>query len=232
MLLTVPKRYKEGFATLLRYTEEELLRLQKYIAAGSPLLSLSLFSEVVAEAANVDRARLGEMLRAIGSLVGVRDELGLSAEELSTELKRALAATGEPHLNPEKTNWSAVARLLEEVLKSDGPLTVTAKATRLMAQQDRDYCTSSILSDLRPVFDSEGQEPVAALGLHQLRLVYHKTDFKREVFSVSLSKRQLLELKAVIERAIAKDRKLSRMAEAAGLVFLTEDDLEKTDETS
>jgi hypothetical protein len=92
-----------------------------------------------------------------------------------------------------------------------------AKAGRLQRQGERLFCSSRILSDVRPVFGPRPtQRPVGAVVTHTLRLGYHEGSEHKEFF-VILDSDDLIEMSEVVTRAMAKDRTLRELLSSAKL---------------
>lgn len=100
-----------------------------------------------------------------------------------------------------------------------------AHATSLVLEDDHSYCTSRILSDLRPMFGPDDDvTPTATLIRHSLRFDVH-TDGRLESVLISIDERGLEELAAGVERANKKAKALRMIAHQAGLRVV---DLEET----
>ncbi|WP_423918873.1 hypothetical protein [Candidatus Poriferisodalis sp.] len=99
-------------------------------------------------------------------------------------------------------------------------LRLLAHAASLRAEDDRLYCTSRILSDLRPLFSKDKDaEPIAALIRHTLRFNVHENG-RIESIQISIGGKALAELKEAIERALQKSESLAQIARAAELMIV------------
>lgn len=223
MKLTVPSRYKDGFAALLSYSESRLGELEKAIEDVGPLGSVLQLSRKVAERMDMDADELADIFYAIGSLQGLPESLSVTPPELTRELRKALSSDPDERLQPEGTGWKSVEAFLQAMVASDSPLALTSKATSLQQEFQHRFCTAKIVSDLRPVFRTDSERPLAAMVLHQLRLTYHEASPQTEDFFIALTKRDLLELRALLERALRKDEQLRELAEAADVRALDEE---------
>jgi hypothetical protein len=97
-----------------------------------------------------------------------------------------------------------------------------AKALTLRNEYERILTDTRILSDIRPVFDDDQENPSmrAAIVNHTLRFTYTAGDGERHESHFALDVDDLEKLKTQIERALKKDKASQRMVEAANVVVL------------
>lgn len=96
-------------------------------------------------------------------------------------------------------------------------LDLLAHAASLRAEDEYSYCTSRILSDLRPMFSrDEDVVPIAALIRHSLKFDVH-VNGRLESVTVALNDRALNAIATDIERALRKAESLREVAHKAGI---------------
>ena len=111
---------------------------------------------------------------------------------------------------------SALAGRLATLFHS-AVLELFAHAASLLAEDEYSYCTSRILSDLRPMFGAdEDLTPAAALIRHTLKFDVH-IDGRLESVVISVDDRALDEIAVGVERAQKKAESLRDVAHRAGL---------------
>lgn len=208
MILTIPKQDRPTFEYLLRMSREDFQKLVRAVRTASPSVSVESYSSNVAEVA----AKLGlesddvrDVVNVLSALYPMRDEDGLSAEELAHEL--SAAARVELGTEPADQNWTRFENDLLALLSSDDSLGVTSKASELVSESERRFCPthSRIVSDIRPVFTGPpAQAPAAAMVIHSFKLAYHEGQELKEFF-VTLDGNDLRQVQALIERAITKE---------------------------
>jgi len=225
--LTIPDRYRDGFAALLTYDDARLQALGESIVNSEPASSLFKLTERLAQQTNIAADQLADVLDAVASLYGLFAEGDLTREDLVRDLREALdrAKTEHPSLDPDRGNWPGVESFFSTVLSESSPLSITAKAAVLRGDVGGFFCTAKTLSDLRPVFRNDGEAPAALLPIHTLQIAYHLPNFELATFSVAMTEHHLLELRDVIARAIRKHEQLRLFAKSADVPFL--DDQEK-----
>lgn len=80
----------------------------------------------------------------------------------------------------------------------------SVKGLNLLGESDRLYIRSKIVTDVRPVFDEDLGNPIAAaVVLHTLKLSVRKNGVNENIY-VTLDSMDLLDLKGLVERAIKK----------------------------
>lgn len=220
MKIRIPRQHKEGLTALVRYSPEELARITELVAANGPMTSVTSLAKSVAATGELDEEETIDLLYAIGSLVQARDSLDINTEGLIEELRKALSEDQDEKLHPPEETWPEVQRCLETLIDGDSALVLTAKASAFLYEQDKAFCSTKIVSDLRPILDEAGEKPIAAMALHSLRITYHKRVSETDTVFISMTKDQLISLKATIERALLKEEALAKIASAAGLSLL------------
>ncbi|MHC9292037.1 hypothetical protein ACRCUN_06190 [Mycobacterium sp. LTG2003] len=97
-----------------------------------------------------------------------------------------------------------------------------AKALTLRNEYERIVTDTRILSDIRPVFDDDEENPGirAAIVNHTLRFTYTAGDGERHESHFALDVHDLEKLKAQIERALKKDKASQSLVETASVVVL------------
>ncbi len=142
----------------------------------------------------------------------------LSAEEnnamIAKDFIEALRDVNEDvteELDQEKS--TELERFALQILEAEDSLGVSAKATRLMLQNERTFISSEIISDMRSVFpnDESNMTPTAAVIIHSLRIHSDSSNEERENFFIAMDYGDLLELQRTVERALKKHKGLSKM---------------------
>jgi hypothetical protein len=224
--LSIPPRYRDGFAALLSFDDSRLRELSESIATSEPASSLQRLTERLAERSEIEADELADVLDALASLYGLFADADAEKQELISDLCDALARdkAEDPRLDPDVGNWAGVESFFGAVLQPGSPLALTAKAAVLRGDVGALFCTAKTLSDLRPVFRSEGEPPAALLPLHTLQIAYHLPSFDLATFSVTMTAHHLFELRDVIARAIRKHEQLRSFARSSDIPFLDDEE--------
>jgi hypothetical protein len=147
-------------------------------------------------------------------------EMRVSAEvpitEFVTDVCEALTEYGELA----STATPSLSERLATILDLEA-LTIRAKALTLYGEQANVFCSTRILTDLRPVFGTNVSDPPpACIIAHTLRFDYHGAQGRMEEFWLALASEDLVELRIAIDRAETKAKSLRGVLEKANLKFL------------
>lgn len=207
----IPKAQRPAFARLSGMKPEEFASFVKVLETTKPSISLRDFALRVAEALGQDSAPTYELLVMIAGAYAALDGTGIGVDEFVDEVcESEKAADSESQVK----DWTQASDRLRAVLSLPNTVGLTAKALSVISESERTYCNARIISDLRPIFRADDVSQVSAsVVLHSLRIAFHKLPSNEtENFFTTLATQDLLDLKEVIERAIAKDEALRGVA--------------------
>lgn len=211
----VPEQYSKEFNSFVTMSEPQLDRLLVALERAAPDLLISEVAEKVAETSGADLGSTRDLLFMLASIE--RSRSGEPTDAFVDELLDDAEAGGG--LPPDIDPAVAKKRLLRAL--SASAIQVTAKALQVAGDHQRLFCTARILSDLRPIF-SDTLEVSGSVIIHQFKIAYHEhglEDGTGEIY-MSVDRRDLLRLKATVERALQKHEKLADMAENLGIRLL------------
>ena len=101
-------------------------------------------------------------------------------------------------------------------------ISLAAKATDILFENERSLVSSRILTDVRPVFDCETNDISGGLVIHTLKLEYLTENTKE--FFVCLDSDDIDDLILNLERAKQKAEKLKHVLAAASVTFIDTDE--------
>jgi hypothetical protein len=203
--LYVPPRYRGALAWLTNQSSEALKAIASAIdeTDGS---RTSILAVLAVPDADVDAE---DLLAALLSLTNYRVAQGLNSAGASEALLVALGAEAGP-------NDVAV------VLESPRLLRL-AKATDLAISYERVLQSVRILTELRPVFPEETDDPARhALVIHQVEVEAIRNG-RVETMQFAATSNDLDQLERQLKRAREKQRRLSEASEAGGMSVLDAD---------
>lgn len=178
------------------------LRVEGDLSTSAVVSQLGATFESSGEAESVLDALIG------ASLFGHSTDPGL--ESAATEIVES------DNLKLEPGQRELLGARLTELFQSP-VLELFAKAVSLRAEDERSYCASRILTDLRPIFSQEeSTEPLAALIQHTLKFDVH-INGRVESILISIDSRGLTELATAIARAARKAVSMAGIARSANL---------------
>jgi hypothetical protein len=216
--LKIPERYVSPLAEFLRLTPGDLRAFMAALREQRPTLGEASLAHSLEARLSMGGTKVQELVRLLASLYVVQEQRGEDVGDFVAELRAAAERSGKPDL--QIGDWTAYQEALIEALSADTALAVAAKASGVMNDHARVYCHSRILTDLRPIFESNIEHsPAAVVAVHTLKIVYHEGGEHKEFF-VAMDRLDAMELSAHLERAFKKEDALKTLSEGNGFLFL------------
>jgi len=157
----------------------------------------------ISEKTIIEREQLAE---AIAGLHYLKQSSRLSSSELIDEILYSFEIIENLDDPSERENLSDVLR---SVLESE-PITISTKSMALLQNHERLYLKSSTISEVRPVFQDNPEEPIlAALVVHELKITFRQDGRVSDLFFL-MDAADLEELIGVAERARKKANSISK----------------------
>jgi hypothetical protein len=123
----------------------------------------------------------------------------------------------------EQLTPSSEPRFRERLLKllNIAALSTEAKAFTLYGEHANVFCSTRILTDMRPVFGTNVSDPPEGyLVTHTLKFDYHASQGRMEEFYLALASEDLVELRIALDRAEVKAKSLRQALEKTNLKFI------------
>lgn len=214
---------EQAFRHLAQLGRDEREQLLTTIATARPALQRTRFTARVADESEIPFEEIERIISLLCQAYATADHVGLDAGELTADVRPPL----EEWMQREEIDEAAlpeVLEFLEQAVGLHGSVGVTAKAADLWYEEERVYCSSRTVTDLRPIFQPMLKgEPSCFLPIHTLRLTFHPGGEQRtEDVRVSLTFGDILQLKDLLERAISKEEQLVKLAEEDGIEILSD----------
>ena len=170
------------------------------LSHAPPALRPQVLAKNMGEVDGFDRDFATEAVFVMYTVHAILDYYERDSAALGKELTQAVNSNDLENVVAEST----VIEFVEEV-RSLRSLRVSAKALRLLNQQQKAFVTSSILSDVRPVFDVDGEvkDTGYAVVVHQMKIEFRESDELQQVF-FAMDLDDLRSLSKSIERALKK----------------------------
>ena len=224
--ITIPNEYQFGFTVLRELEENQVEELVAALESERPTrLRSGFYSRVKSNVQSVEGPELDALLDALLSLFTLRDDLGLSTEELVGTVADAMEASEFDELAfPDAESRESFEAILTEFFEIDS-FEVTAKAIGLVYEQDHIvHGNPRILTDVRPIFSSDPSEVSVrgAMVTHTLKVEYHEGN-RVEELSLALNARQLDRLIEVFERARTKTEILEQSLRGSDFGYVESD---------
>lgn len=194
------RRYREEIEKVRALSDESVRELVSALEDAPLTVSVeALVTELVSQVDTISRGDIEEILRTLLSLCVLRDQFGLSTLEAAEAIARTTEKSNEDrnHLRDRFV-----------VLLGLDSLNLVAKSGALMFNQQRVFREAQILTDVRPVFGPDPEDPpTAAAIVHALKISYFENNELREFF-VALDTNDVHEFSKVLDRANSKAKSL------------------------
>jgi len=212
-VFNVPPQYVaplKAFAALPPRTAGRLAKAVEELAPFTPMPRIvAAFRKALPKTAKDVRPLL--VITALTSLVAERGDRAL--EKLAEDL------ASSPDLEIERERQAAVARVFARLLKAPAVVNF-GKADDVITDHARVFSRARILTDIRPVFESDASEtPSAAVIVEMLHIDFWNREGAGGSFYVALDHADLIKLKAVIDRGLRKTETLKNVLRSAGLTY-------------
>ena len=219
--LQIPREYEEGLAKLGRLNDESaqelLAALQEVPATVNPS---SLSSAVAAKVDTIAANDVEEMVPALLSLYTHRDYFQAAISDVVEGIAQALEENESERFRISSDERADFESRLADFLNVNR-LDETARAGRLLLENEHSLREARVVTDIRPIFEPENPEapPKGALLVHTLKISY-LGDNRTKNFFVALDTNDVRELLEQLQRADAKAESLKSVLKAAGVSYI------------
>ena len=219
--LTVPKEYASGLSRIVDLSPEESKRIANALqkAKTSNLRELTELVALAVPELPIREAR--EIVETLRSLYGARTSMDVTVDVFVKEvLKAALQNSIKVGLD-EPQRAEAASHVLHELL-TVRPLSMISKARGLHIDHENIFCSVRIISDLRPVFDTDIEaDPTGFVMAHIMKLGYHHNGKHTELY-IAMDKVDVNNLLDALQRAQKKAATLAQMGQSKGFQILAD----------
>jgi hypothetical protein len=181
-ILTIPKEYEAGIAVVLTSSDEAIQELSAALGSAPLIFKYQDLAEHLAETVkNLSPSAIDDMIEMLVSFHSLRTTAEVPLPEF---LEDVAEGVGETDLKetlvkcpPEKFKQ----RL--GILLSVKALAFSADARVIQKNYENTFCTGQMLTDIRPIFGSNGDKNlVAAVLTHTLKISYHQGNSIKDFF--------------------------------------------------
>lgn len=202
----IPKIFLPGFNALAQMGSTEVAQMARLLEELPVGTSIDVFKKSIRDHGLSEKALLSAntIYSLPGLLTGEEDEKAQLAKDLSDAFEQQ---------SEEKIAGGLKEQLqqhLHTILTSSGNLQKTFKAVRLLHENVHSYQKSSVVTDVRFIFDEDFGNPIkSGLIIHQLKLQYLQNNEDKE-FYISMDRSDLMKLKANLNRALDKESAIKK----------------------
>lgn len=193
--LKIPESQKDNFKFFLNLPDavrDELVEIIRQAPIG--LSNSSLFDHISSNIKNLSNEKLGKLLSIYENLSDAKDDLGYSDAEFIEDLSNALIDTQDPDLEP---NDKSIL-VFKELFSSNTNINTSRKIHNELLENEKNYDSSRISTDIRPVFDKD--QFIGSTIVNKLKIAYFENDEEKSIF-FSLDDKDLVELIDELKKA-------------------------------
>lgn len=212
-MLKIPATYSKGFTAFFAQDISVQESIIDFLIQAP--IGFMPKKEIEIEGINIDSDDQFEILRSLFSLFFALKDSGLPNQEFSDQLVKTFKATKKPSLYPTEQFERQVTRLLTE----NRSIQTTVKAIGLLMETEHRFVGSRIITDVRPVFDTDENSVLTMMLVHSLRIRYYEDRTAKEIF-FGFTLDDLKELKDHIERAEKKEASIREKLQSEHLSFI------------
>ncbi|MFN7045741.1 MAG: hypothetical protein ACK4M1_11150 [Flavobacterium sp.] len=193
--LKIPESQKDNFKFFLNLPDavrNELVEIIQQAPMG--LSNSSLFDHISSNIKNLSNEKIGKLLSIYENLSDAKDDLGYSDDEFIEDLSNALIDTQDPDLEP---NDKSIL-VFKELFSSNTNINASRKIHNELLENEKNYDSSRISTDIRPVFDKD--QFIGSTIVNKLKIAYFENDEEKSIF-FSLDDKDLVELIEELKKA-------------------------------
>lgn len=206
MPLYIPAQDRALLLEMSNFTDQRVAEFLDAVRNASPRLRIADFAAGAAARSKIEERKLAAYLNVLANLSYAKRDARLSLAAILDEVESQLQS-GD---NSKKLRFEVVRELAREALALDSAFGKSVKAYEVLTEAERLFTEARVLTDLRHVFsDDNVDSPLAAVVVHSLRITYgSRAKRDSEDCFVEMDMTDLRELRAAIDRAIAKEEML------------------------
>jgi hypothetical protein len=182
----------------------------------------SVSAESLGPVPGLSRADLEKIVDAVVSLNFARVYSDRDVEDFAKDVSESLQATAPSNFPATAEAIDQFRKRIQEFLSIDG-ITRSAKTDILRYEHERSIHSLRILTDARPVFGNNVEEPPEAIVvIHTLKLAYHRGGRLDEAF-FGMDESDLQQLKEAVARAELKAKSIRAALAKAQIKVISEE---------
>jgi hypothetical protein len=208
----VPPALRPGLELLRDLSEDDSARLTQEVRELPTFLPIATLVTGIGSALPDEKQNLASEL--VDSLIGLVTQM----EHLDWTAQQIADATSEaPGVAPEEPAKRAVFRDRLLTILEARSVRSTARASDLLIHHERAFRSARVFTDIRPVFGTDVTEaPDGAVVLHMLEMNYWSNGEHKSIY-LALDRGDLERLRAVVDRALTKEKTLDPILTTASL---------------
>ena len=220
--ITIPEEAYPAIQKLAHLSAEEFPAFLNALERSKPAATPRFFWKHVAEhVPEISGSTIKMIVNELFSMNYAFEDIDdLSTAELAQSVAEAAFAEQSEEFPINEADRDILKDRLEKLfLLKTAAFGLTSKAVGLLTDADRLFYTARILTDVRPIFNEEGDEVQATVIMHNLVLHYGEND-KHKDFFITLDTNDVKVLREVLDRADNKAKALESLMKRSGISYL------------
>ena len=218
--ITIPEHAYPAIQKLAHLSAEEFDSFLNALARAKPAATPSLFEQHVAEhAPQINSSTIKMIVSELFSMNYAFEDLDSSASEMAHSIAEAAFEEQSEEFPINEADREILKDRLTKLFVLKASLGLTSKAVGLLTDAQHLFYTARILTDVRPIFNEEGDAVEATVILHNLVLHYGENGDHKD-FVVTLDTNDIEVLRDVLDRADRKAEALKPLLKRSEVAYL------------
>ena len=201
--IRIPEEAYSELAALVSNLEK-LPALAEVASVLGPSLSRRALGKAIADRTGISAPDAEVIVNGLLNLLHLCDEIGRPPAEVISLVTTALEKyASEDWRSKYMDAWRLADTALVAALNPDGPLAILYKTLQLTIAHQSVLQSAQILTDIRPVFNSDASKILRAVVTHMLVVTYRDSDESRTAY-YALDTGEVQKLKEACERVLKK----------------------------
>lgn len=212
----IPERYHEGFKDLSALNQQEFEKVKECLDKIELVGSIEGLLIQLYQKLDQFETPLDDIFSSISSIITF-----IQNKETIAEIANDIANLSIEYELVSEDNLTEYKNRLKYLL-GNKHIYIASKAEDLLNDYSNSYILSRVVSDIRPVFSIDVNEDLrAGMILHNLSIHYQSNDEPyHKTITLTLSPEDVLDLKASLDRADIKEKKLQSVLEKSNMIYL------------
>ena len=218
----IPENRKAALQALSELSDVCVKELFGALAKVPPALyGPQLPAQVAGDVSGAESEVVESIVDTLLSLYPAMIAANKSVDEFVDDIIASVTAPGAKQIDQSRAADLRVN--LQKLLKVPS-ISLGAKATSVLFENERSLVNARVLTDIRPVFELEGSDVGGALIMHTLKLEYFSDGDGIKEFFVSLDSDDIDSLILKLERAKQKSLKIKHVLSQASVKLIESED--------
>lgn len=216
-LIKIPPKYREALIGIASLSSAAIKELGSVLSKSGPALTSREDASSVASKLKTMSEDEGMLI--IEALLPLYMLKGSSTKSTNEFVEDVIASLKVGKGTEKKLTQKQVTPLTDRLTKLLGFKTIdlSAKAISVQLEQQHSFTSARIITDIRPIFDSDATKPLAGSVLvHNLKIEYVESGEEKEFF-VALDNKDVQNLIEIFIRAQQKDSNIKQFLAQSNL---------------